>query len=594
MVATLVSLVTSGRAVGQELPEKLFLETSTVEKAVSLAPLAPFARSRLVRLNAAVSAQVQGATTGGPARVLLNLFSDEQHTALIERCDVLEPGRLICHGRVEGWPDSQVILALKRGAFAGSIFIPGCGSFQIQHAGNGWQRVGQLDERQVPSCGVDQAPRPSAAQALVLPNNGQPGPRSAANPTPAPPTATTNVIIDLLVLYTPAASDGAGGPDGMAALIDTAVADANSAYENSQVNARLRLVHTADVNYQETDDINQDLNNLEQGDTGNGPIPDVRQLRAQYQADLVCMITETTGGPFGLANQMQNVDVNFSDQAFSIVQRQFANTYYVMAHELGHNMGCQHDRANSDESGAFSFSYAYRFVVNNINYHTVMAPQPGLPIPYFSNPDVLFLGVPTGVPEDQPDSANNAETINLTAATVAQFSSLLQTGTPPQITLVAPTNGASFIVPAVVELTANAVDLDGQVVEVEFDVNGSSVGQVQSPPFTLRWTNTTPGTVSIGAQATDNDGLKTASAAVMVTFMLPPAFDSAASRWLSDGTFRLRATGAGGQSFRIDASADLNHWSPVLTNQLANGSFDFTDLGAANYRKRFYRIVAWP
>jgi len=85
-------------------------------------------------------------------------------------------------------------------------------------------------------------------------------------------------------------------------------------------------------------------------------------------------------------------------------------------------MGCQHDSANSTGDGAFSFSHAHRFVVSNINYHTIMAPQPGLPIPYFSNPDVNFLGVPTGVPEGLPDAANNAKTINLTAETVARFS----------------------------------------------------------------------------------------------------------------------------------------------------------------------------
>ena len=132
------------------------------------------------------------------------------------------------------------------------------------------------------------------------------------------------------------------------------------------------------------------------------------------------------------------------------------------------------------------------------------------------------------------------------------------------------------------------------VVGVEFDVNGSSVGDVQSSPFTLLWTNTTPGTVSIRAQATDDDGWKTVSTVVKATFILPPAFDAAGSRWLAEGTFRLRATGADGQRFRIDASADLNHWLPVLTNSFANLHFDFIDLEAANYPMRFYRIASWP
>lgn len=137
--------------------------------------------------------------------------------------------------------------------------------------------------------------------------------------------------------------------------------------------------------------------------------------------------------------------------------------------------------------------------------------------------------------------------------------------------------------------------MDGQVVGVKFFVNGASVGEVVSPPFTLLLTNTTPGTISIRAEATDDDGWKTGSAAVTVTFSPPPpVIDVAGSRRLSDGTFRLRATGANGQSFRIDASQNLSVWVPVLTNSFVNGFFDFLDLGATNYPNRFYRIALWP
>src|SRR2546429_2011550 len=52
----------------------------------------------------------------------------------------------------------------------------------------------------------------------------------------------------------------------------------------------------------------------------------------------VCMITETTGGPVGLAYLMRDVSTDFSHEAFSVVQRQYATAYYALAHELGHNM----------------------------------------------------------------------------------------------------------------------------------------------------------------------------------------------------------------------------------------------------------------
>ena len=589
IAATVLLFIVSSRASAQSPAEKLFLESPAAPQKAALPSSSLFVRSKLVQLNAATAAQVQTATVSAPVRILIDLFSNEQFTALIDRSDVLAPGRVTCRGHVEGWLNSQVILTWNQSALAGSVFLPGRGSFQIQYAGNGWQRIGEMDAQHLPRCGVTNF----STQPLASPKSAQLIGPSPANAQPKSGTAST--IIDLLVIYTPDARDGAGGTNGILALIDTAVAEANMAYENSQVNARLRVVHAEEVDYGESGDINLDLDNVEQGNSGSGPIADLGQLRAQYQADLVCMITETTDGPLGLANQMNDVDVSFGSNAFSVVQRQYANTYYVLAHELGHNMGCQHDRANSSGSGAFSFSYGYRFAVSNINYHTIMATQPGLPIPYFSNPAVSFQGVPTGVAEQFSNSANNAKAINLTAATVAQFSSLVSTGTPPQVTLVGLTNGASFVVPAVIELNADAQDADGEVTKVEFYVDGSAIGEAQVSPFILRWTNTTPRTVSIRAVVTDNEGLKADSAAIAVTFRSPPpAFNSTASRRLPDGTFRLRVTGVNGQNFRIDASADLSHWMPLLTNQFANGFYDFTDWGATNSAKRFYRMESWP
>jgi peptidyl-Asp metalloendopeptidase len=378
-------------------------------------------RSQLLRLNLSAATTLRDAAMDLRPRLLLNLFADEQHIAIVERREILGQGRVLCRASIEGQPGSQILLAFSGDALAASILIPGRGDFQIQYAGGGLQRITRIDGDQIPPCGMRQK-APDARPAQMVDFASTPSPLTSQSATAS---TGTNVIIDLLVVYTPAAREGAGGDDGMVALIDVAVSEVNSAFENSRVNARLRLVHRAEVAYDESGDIYEDLSNVEQGDSGQGLIPEIGRLHKQYQADLVCLITETTGGPIGLANQMQEVDVNFGAYAFSVVQRAFANAYYVMAHELGHNMGCQHDPAYSAGDGAFSFSHGHRFAVSNITYHTVMAAQPGLPIPYFSNPDVQFLGVATGIPEDQTGAANNAMTIKLTAATVAEFSSLL-------------------------------------------------------------------------------------------------------------------------------------------------------------------------
>ena len=53
----------------------------------------------------------------------------------------------------------------------------------------------------------------------------------------------------------------------------------------------------------------------------------------------------------------------------------------------------------------------------------------------------------------------------------------------------------------------------------------------------------------------------------------------------------MRLAGRIGVDSRIDVSANLVDWSPLVTLPNVTGAIEFTDLAATNYQRRFYRAV---
>ena len=89
------------------------------------------------------------------------------------------------------------------------------------------------------------------------------------------------------------------------------------------------------------------------------------------------------------------------------------------------------------------------------------------------------------------------------------------TGTSSDSTIIVNDNQAPTITLAVsptasegekVDLIATANDTDGSIASVEFFVDGTSVGKINTAPFTMKW-NAIVGTHKVNAIATDNKGL---------------------------------------------------------------------------------------
>ncbi len=76
---------------------------------------------------------------------------------------------------------------------------------------------------------------------------------------------------------------------------------------------------------------------------------------------------------------------------------------------------------------------------------------------------------------------------------------------PPTVSITTPGNGASFVAPANIVITASATD-NGSVSLVEFFVDSTPLGSRTSSPYTITWTNVGIGDYVLSARATDNQG----------------------------------------------------------------------------------------
>lgn len=87
---------------------------------------------------------------------------------------------------------------------------------------------------------------------------------------------------------------------------------------------------------------------------------------------------------------------------------------------------------------------------------------------------------------------------------------------PPTVSITSPVNGASFTTGTQAAISANATDADGTVSQVEFFVDGNSIGIDNSSPYSVNWT-VSLGSHSLTAVATDNLNAGTTSAAITVS-----------------------------------------------------------------------------
>ena len=160
----------------------------------------------------------------------------------------------------------------------------------------------------------------------------------------------TDPTIDVAVVYTRGAREAAGGAAAIEAEIDLLIAETNQTYAASGVRHRVALVERSEVSYAGTGDGRVDI--LRLADPSDDHLDEVHDLRDRVGADLVHVIVAEAADICGIA---------LRPGAFSLTPHGCGSRSF--AHELGHNMGLEHDRYQvHHREGGVSAHPAYGYV----------------------------------------------------------------------------------------------------------------------------------------------------------------------------------------------------------------------------------------
>ena len=323
-------------------------------------------------------------------------------------------------GNIDGEPSSKFLGTVYDDAFVASVTSESTIHERLAIAKNasGIHEIQKLVPDHTPICeGIIKPPMAlSLEDPEILSDEVDEGPPLSADEVP---DEEGNTVIDVMVVYTEEAKNNRGGASAMSAAANQAVNWANIAFDNSDIDLSFRLVHVAEIAYNDSGSSNTDLRNLQ--DTS--VIPEVHELRDAYGADIVSLWTNGDYGGLGnLGALNQWTDGRYAfNVCSSSTQFGSSKIYGIFTHECGHNLGCGHARDQDEEAGPsdtfreYGAGWRWTDGANN-QWRTLMTYRPGEKIQHFSNPDVNYNGLPTGT-----ETSNNARVIKEMMSQVANY-----------------------------------------------------------------------------------------------------------------------------------------------------------------------------
>ena len=335
-----------------------------------------------------------------------------------------------------GYPElgyESVVLTLQDGYLLGRFGLPEGGTYWIRSGGDG---SGRLTEGRATggNCGGGIVPEADPAFPAVEALRTDPPRRVVA--------ASNHDRLDILMLYTASAAQrldqaGWGTP---AAFTQLAIDYLNLVLQNNLVDVSANMVHQQEAPAA-----------LGQRSSPLGPLArnqEVHDLRVEHDADLVHLLFNADAGFCGQAYLMTkstatprqfwssgygvtSVDGGCISAERLVPEDEYANQFETFAHEIGHNLGANHDPDNTDLDPAdavYPYAYGHHNFTPQPNVKSVMSYNDGRQEPYFSTVRVRPGGWDIGV-EGQRE---NERAVQQTVHIAVQFSDQLpEPGEPP-------------------------------------------------------------------------------------------------------------------------------------------------------------------
>ncbi len=331
-----------------------------------------------------------------------------------------QDGNVHSRGEIEDDPfgSAHIFYNRKKETLSGQLFIAGK-SYELIAVGKNVVTSKQLKDSLLKSGEIligdlgDQVPVYSAEGAADVAFAG-----------------SSEKYIDLMVVYTQNVEDTLVD---VAGAIQTRYNAVNTMLAKSCSDFRFRLVHTAKVAYSESGSILTDLTNLPAGSVAN-----TLTLRDTHGADLVQLWVETNSINYGgLAYRPTTTFA--SNTGFSVLWRPYSD-HITMAHELGHNLGLNHDRyqlgLELTESGDAGIGYGFVDTFNK--FQSVMAYSTHCSslgvsctrVEMYSSPQKYNYGIPFGL----SSYADSASKMNQTYAQIVAYKTAVSGATIPDFT----------------------------------------------------------------------------------------------------------------------------------------------------------------